>query len=106
MAGLTWGTFNVGLVIFFSFTPTLLMTRGLSTADASSVVSLGLWVSILSVPLGGYLTERVGLHQATVLHALSRKRVLTSAGLTQLPDFTARMLPVPVPSGSSGDQIA
>ena len=67
MAGLAWGTFNVGLVLFFSFTPDLLTTRGLSTADASSVVSVGLWVSILSVPLGGYLTERVGFTNGMIV---------------------------------------
>ena len=57
-AGLAWGVFNVGLVIFFSFTPDLLTTQGWSAVDAGSLVSLGLWVSILSLPLGGYLTER------------------------------------------------
>ncbi len=67
MAGLAWGAFNVGLVIFFSFTPALLTTQGWSAVDAGSVVSLGLWVSILSLPLGGYLTERIGFTNAMML---------------------------------------
>ena len=67
MAGLAWGVFNVGLVIFFSFTPALLTTRGWSVVDAGSLVSLGLWVSILSLPLGGYLTERLGFTNAMIV---------------------------------------
>jgi len=68
MAGLAWGTFNVGLVIFFSFTPTLLTTRGIPIVEAASLVSLGLglWVSIISLPLGGYLTERMGFTNAII----------------------------------------
>jgi predicted MFS family arabinose efflux permease len=67
MAGLAWSAFNVGLIIFFSFTPTVLITRGLSTVEAGSLVSLGMWVSMFSVPLGGYLTERIGWPQATIV---------------------------------------
>jgi len=87
MAGLAWGTFNVGLVIFFSFTPTLLTTRGLSTADASSVVSLGLWVTILSVPLGGYLTERIGFTNGMIVIF----SIVTAGALFLLP-----YLPIPL----------
>ena len=67
MAGLAWGAFNVGLVIFFSFTPALLTTQGWSNGDAGSLVSIGLWVSILSLPLGGYLTERIGFPNAMIV---------------------------------------
>ena len=56
-----------GLVIFFSFTPDLLTTRGYSAVDAGSLVSLGLWVSILSLLLGGYLTERLGFTNAIIV---------------------------------------
>src|SRR3989441_11745721 len=37
----------------------MLMARGLSLGDAGFVVSLAIWVTILSVPLGGLLTDRV-----------------------------------------------
>ncbi len=87
MAGLAWGTFNVGLVIFFSFTPDLLGAQGWSAIDARSLVSLGLWVSILSLPLGGYLTERLGFTN-TVIVAFS---LVTATALFLLP-----YLPFPV----------
>lgn len=49
-----------------TITPDLLTTQGWSAGDAGSLVSLGLWVSILSLPLGGYLTERIGFTNAMI----------------------------------------
>ena len=60
MAGLAWAVFNIGFAVYFSFTPDLLIARGMSTADAGALTSLGIWITMFSVPLGGYLTERIG----------------------------------------------
>src|SRR5438309_10742507 len=59
-AGLAWGCFNASLVAVVAFGPAMLMARGLSLGDAGFVVSLAIWVTILSVPLGGVLTDRLG----------------------------------------------
>ncbi len=66
-AGAIWGVFNVGLVIFFSFTPALLTEQGLSLVAAGTLVSLGLWASIPALPLGGWLAERSGHPKAAIL---------------------------------------
>lgn len=66
-AGAIWGVFNVGLVIFFSFTPALLTAQGLSLVEAGTLVSLGLWASIPALPLGGWLAERSGHPKAAIL---------------------------------------
>src|SRR2546422_980355 len=58
-AGLAWGCFNASLVAVVAFGPAMLMARGLSLGDAGFVVSLAIWVTILSVPLGGLLTGRL-----------------------------------------------
>ena len=81
MAGLSWGSFNAGLVIFFSFTPALLASRGMSATDAGTLVSVGLWVSLISLPLGGYLTQRVGWPKATI----ALFSLLTGVALFLLP---------------------
>jgi MFS family permease len=60
LAGLAWGGLNLGLVIFFSFGPALLETRGIDPVGAGLIIGLGLWVSIVSLPLGGLIAERVG----------------------------------------------
>ncbi len=67
VAGVLWGSFNVGLVVFFSFTPGLLMEHGLAPAGASALVSLGLWLSMASLPPGGWLAERSGHPQASII---------------------------------------
>jgi predicted MFS family arabinose efflux permease len=59
-AGLLWGCFNAGLVVFYSFTPPMLREAGWRLLDAGSITSLGLWVSMASLPLGGWLIERWG----------------------------------------------
>jgi predicted MFS family arabinose efflux permease len=67
IAGLIWGMFNVGLIVFFSFVPPLLTERGVGLADAAFMTSLGLWVMIASVPLGGYLVQRSERLDAAVM---------------------------------------
>jgi len=67
LAGTLWGGFNLGLVVFFSFAPGLLLEHGLTPARASALVSLGLWVSMASVPLGSWLAERSGYPQAGIV---------------------------------------
>jgi predicted MFS family arabinose efflux permease len=66
-AGVIWGGFNVGLVLFFSFGPPLLVERGHELVEAGALASLGLWVSMASLPLGGYLAERAGRPDAAIV---------------------------------------
>ena len=59
-AGLVWVLPNAGFVVFLSFTPTLLMAGGMAVAQAGFTVSLASWISIGSIPTGGWLTDRTG----------------------------------------------
>jgi cyanate permease len=58
-AGFAWGCFNASLVVVLAFGPGLLIARGAALSDAGRVVSLAVWVTMLSVPLGGFLTDRL-----------------------------------------------
>ena len=60
VAGLIWGLYNVGFAMIFSFGPSLLTERGWSIAAAGSAISLVLWLSVISVPSGGFLADRTG----------------------------------------------
>src|SRR6267142_719328 len=51
--GFAWGCFNASLVAIIAFGPGLLMARGASLGDAGFIVSLAIWLTMLSVPLGG-----------------------------------------------------
>src|SRR2546428_2475318 len=59
-AGFAWGCFNASLVAVIAFGPGLLMARGLSLGDAGYVVSAAILLTMVSVPLGGLLTDRLG----------------------------------------------
>src|SRR5882757_8098640 len=59
-AGLIWGLYNVGFAMIFSFGPSMLVERGWSIAAAGSIISIVLWVTVASVPLGGFLADRSG----------------------------------------------
>ncbi|MDQ0472247.1 MFS transporter [Labrys wisconsinensis] len=59
-AGSLWSLYNIGLAMVFSFGPAMLAERGWSGAIPGSLVSLVLWLVLLSVPLGGRLADRSG----------------------------------------------
>jgi MFS family permease len=59
-SGLAWGAFNASLVVVMVFAPPMLVVRGLSLAQAGFVTSLAIWTTIVSVPLGGWLSDRLG----------------------------------------------
>jgi len=59
--GVMWGSFNAGVVTYFSFVPPFLAERhGMSIADAGALTSLALWIGMVSIPFGGFVMQRVG----------------------------------------------
>ncbi|MSP01030.1 MAG: MFS transporter [Acetobacteraceae bacterium] len=68
VAGLIWGSFNAGLVGYFSFVPLLLVERGGTTlAAAGAMTSLALWVGMLSISAGGFVAQRLRRPGATIV---------------------------------------
>lgn len=68
-AGIGWAVLNASVIVVASFAPSFLMSRGASVAEAGGITGLALWISILSVPLGGLVADR-----------LKRPRLLVVAG--------------------------
>ncbi|MDP6822253.1 MAG: MFS transporter [Dehalococcoidia bacterium] len=66
LAGIAWGFFNAGFAIHFSFTPDLLSENGMSSTEAKALVSVGVWITMLSIPFGGYFVEKVGRSNAMI----------------------------------------
>lgn len=59
-SGLAWGTFNAAVVVVVAFAPSMLVARGMSLGQAGLVAGLAMWVSIVSVPIGGVVSDRIG----------------------------------------------
>lgn len=67
-AGLMWGSFNAGVVGYFSFVPVLLAERGgMTLAQSGALTSLALWVGMLSIPFGGYVAQWLRRPAATIV---------------------------------------
>jgi MFS family permease len=67
IAGVMWGLFNVGFAMIFSFGPAMLAEHGWSIAAAGSAISIVLWVAVVSVPLGGFVADRINRPQAVLV---------------------------------------
>jgi predicted MFS family arabinose efflux permease len=86
-AGLAWGLFNAGFFVLGSFAPAYLVAGGASVASAGVIVGLGIWVSLVSVPLGGYAADR-----------LQRPNLVIIAGCLTTALFGALMPLLPGPA--------
>jgi len=71
LAGLIWSLFNVGFVILPSFAPEFLISSGYSASIANSLVSTVTWIVIPSLMVGGYLAERIGHANTTLITCFS-----------------------------------
>jgi len=58
-AGIGWAVFNASVIVVASFAPSFLMSRGASVGEAGGITGLALWISIVSVPLGGLVADRI-----------------------------------------------
>jgi MFS family permease len=58
LAGFLWGLYNTSFAMIFSFGPSMLAERGLPLTATGSITSIMLWLALVSVPLGGFLTDR------------------------------------------------
>ncbi len=54
-----------------SFGPTFLTARGLALEEAAWMVSLGTWLGIGTIPLGGYLAQRWGRPNLVMMVSLT-----------------------------------
>lgn len=60
LAGAVWSLFNGGFIAIMGFAPAMLTGRGVDVAEAGWLISTGTWVYMISIPLGGWLSERLG----------------------------------------------
>jgi len=87
VAGAMWALFNVGFIVLVGFGPGVLVSRGASLGGAGFQVSLAVWVSSLSVPLGGALVDRTRRPNMAIVLGC----VLTALAIAAVP-----LLPAPV----------
>ena len=68
-AGVAWALLNASVIVVASFAPSFLMAHGASVGEAGFLTGVALWISIVAVPAGGLLAQK-----------LERPRLLIIAG--------------------------
>lgn len=58
-AGIAWALLNASVIVVASFAPTFLMSRGASVGEAGFLTGVALWISIVAVPVGGLVAQKV-----------------------------------------------
>ncbi|MCG2632343.1 MFS transporter [Bradyrhizobium sp. WYCCWR 13023] len=81
LAGLLVGTANATFANAFAFGPLLLTERGYTAEIAASHVSVALWVTIASIPVGGALAVRRG----TCIWIAAAALLLAALGMAAVP---------------------
>jgi MFS family permease len=79
LAGIIWMFLNGAYLVMLSFGPSHLIERGMEIAQASAVVSLMSWATILGIPLGGYLATRYHIPNVVMVGGLAVSIVLGAA---------------------------
>jgi predicted MFS family arabinose efflux permease len=88
LAGLIWALFNGGFIAIPSFAPDLITSNGYTVTVAASMVSMTTWIGILSVQLGGYISEKLGRPNIILVTCF----VGISIGMGLLPYFSYPMV--------------
>jgi predicted MFS family arabinose efflux permease len=58
VVGAAWTLYNATIIITVSFSPDLLIERGYEPPEARAATSLLMWVTLISIPIGGRLLEQ------------------------------------------------
>ena len=93
-AGSIWALYNIGLVMIFSFGPSMLVEHGWSITAAGSAISVVLWLSAVSGPVGGLLADRSGRHEIIMAFCF-----FVTAALLFIATRTSEIIPVVIALG-------
>jgi len=58
LAAMIWLLFNANLILVISFAPAYLTAQGFDVTAAGQMTSVGTWLGVASIPLGGLIAQR------------------------------------------------
>lgn len=102
-AGTTWALFNASFIVFASFAPALLIARGVPVSTAGVLLSVAIWISIVSVGGFGWLTDRLGRVDLMIVLGVSISALIMVAvplSHVQAPWFVLLGVALGVPAGA------
>lgn len=103
IAGVVWGTYNVGYILLVSFLPGHLAGGGYSLGGANALVSWLGWSLIVFIPVGGFLADRFarpnGVMAAGFILSGLAAAALASGASPIIPAFVVIAMTIGVPAG-------
>jgi predicted MFS family arabinose efflux permease len=66
LSGMVWGFYNVGLILVLVFGPSLFTSQGMPIGTAGATASIVSWTMLISLPLGGYIAQRLNAPNAVM----------------------------------------
>jgi predicted MFS family arabinose efflux permease len=79
LSGCVWAFFNVAFAVLPVFGPAFMAAAGVPAATAAATISLTLWVTILSVPLGGWIAQNVAARDLLMVGCFGAMLLVTIA---------------------------
>lgn len=82
LSGIIWCFYNVGLIVVISFSAATLQLGGMALTEASVLVSVGTWLGIATLPLGGLIAQRFQMPNTVMISCF----VLSALVIVWIPD--------------------
>jgi MFS family permease len=79
LAGCVWILYNSGFIMIVSFAPTMLVERDYDIAEAGALISIGTWVYMFAIPIGGWLSERLQRPNVTMVGCFVLAAIIVAA---------------------------
>lgn len=79
LAGCIWILYNSGFIMIVSFAPAMLVARDFDIAEAGALISIGTWVYMFAIPIGGWLSERLQRPNVTMVGCFLLITVIVAA---------------------------
>jgi predicted MFS family arabinose efflux permease len=79
LAGCVWILYNSGFIMIVSFAPAMLVARDFDIAEAGALISIGTWVYMFAIPIGGWLSERLQRPNVTMVGCFLLATVIVAA---------------------------
>jgi predicted MFS family arabinose efflux permease len=79
LAGSIWILYNSGFIMIVSFAPAMLVERDFDIAEAGALISIGTWVYMFAIPIGGWLSERLRRPNVTMIGCFALATLFVAA---------------------------
>lgn len=79
LAGSVWILYNSGFIMIVSFAPAMLVERDYNIVEAGALISIGTWVYMFAIPIGGWLSERLQRPNVTMVGCFVLAAIIVAA---------------------------